>query len=71
MATGGRLDRVVWEPVRGLEGVKEASVTIPPHPEGPLHNSEPVTVNIAVANGLGERGRGAARRAGGWLSGCC
>jgi hypothetical protein len=54
VATGGRLDRVVWEPVRGLEGVKEASVTIPPHPKGPLHNSEPVTVNIAVANGLGE-----------------
>jgi hypothetical protein len=64
VATGGRLDRVVWEPVRGLEGVKEASVTIPPHPEGPLHNSEPVTVNIAVANGLGERGRGPARSSG-------
>ena len=53
VATGERLERVVWAPVRGLEGIKEASVTIAPHPEGPLHNAEPVTVNIAVANGLG------------------
>ena len=42
--------------VRGLDGTKEASVVIKPHPEGPLHNKEAVTVNIAVANGLGERG---------------
>ena len=40
--------------VRGLDGTKEASVVIKPHPEGPLHNKEAVTVNIAVANGLGE-----------------
>ena len=39
--------------MRGLEGTKEASVVIKPHPEGPLHNKDPVTVNIAVANGLG------------------
>eukprot|EP00887_Chlorella_sp_A99_P003138 scaffold9.g3138.t1 len=39
--------------VRGLEGVKEASVTIAPHPDGPLHNKEAITVNVAVANGLG------------------
>lgn len=44
--------------VRGLDGTKEASVVIKPHPEGPLHNKEPVTVNIAVANGLGEAGGG-------------
>lgn len=53
VVTGEKLDRVIWEPVRGLEGTKEASITIAPHPEGPLHNKEPVTVNIAVANGLG------------------
>ncbi len=41
--------------VRGLDGTKEASVVIKPHPEGPLHNKEAVTVNIAVANGLGEQ----------------
>lgn len=53
VVTGERLDRLNWDPVRGLEGTKEASITIAPHPEGPLHNTEPVTVNIAVANGLG------------------
>lgn len=53
VATGEKLDRLDWEPVRGLDGTKEASVVIKPHPEGPLHNKEAVTVNIAVANGLG------------------
>jgi hypothetical protein len=53
VATGEKLERMEWAPVRGLEGTREASVTISPHPEGPLHNAQPVTVNIAVANGLG------------------
>jgi hypothetical protein len=64
VATGEKLERMEWAPVRGLEGTREASVTISPHPEGPLHNAQPVTVNIAVANGLGEPGLG-----GGELSG--
>lgn len=46
----GRLD---YEEVRGLDGVKEATVTVPPNPEGPLHNEEPLELRVAVANGLG------------------
>lgn len=53
LATGEKMERVEWHPVRGLDGTKEASITIKPHPEGPLHNKDAVTVNIAVANGLG------------------
>ena len=53
VAGGERMERPVYEAVRGLDGVKEASVTIPANPNGPLHNTEPMTVNIAVANGLG------------------
>lgn len=53
VAGGERMERPVYEAVRGLDGVKEASVTIPANPNGPLHNAEPITVHVAVANGLG------------------
>ena len=53
VAGGQKMERPVFEAVRGLDGVKEASVTIPANPQGPLHNTDPIQVNIAVANGLG------------------
>eukprot|EP00887_Chlorella_sp_A99_P003165 scaffold9.g3165.t1 len=53
VVTGEKLEKLQFTEVRGLDGVKEASITISPHPESPLHNTEPLTVNIAVANGLG------------------
>ncbi|GAB4820393.1 hypothetical protein N2152v2_007439 [Parachlorella kessleri] len=53
LASGEQMPRLVFSEVRGLDGVKEASVTIQPNPSGPLQNSEPVTLNVAVANGLG------------------
>ncbi|GAB4814569.1 hypothetical protein N2152v2_001615 [Parachlorella kessleri] len=53
VATGNKMERLPLQEVRGLEGIREATVTITPHPEGPLHNKEPVEVNVAVANGLG------------------
>ena len=40
VATGERLPRLGFEDVRGLEGVREAAITIAPHPEGPLHNAQ-------------------------------
>ena len=43
LATGEQLPRLRFSEVRGLEGVKEASVTISPHPEGPLHNAQVTT----------------------------
>ncbi len=53
VAGGQKMERPVYEAVRGLDGVKEATVTIPANPDGPLHNSEPIDVHVAVANGLG------------------
>jgi hypothetical protein len=53
LASGEQMPRLVFSEVRGLEGVKEASVTIAANPAGPLSNTEPVQVNVAVANGLG------------------
>lgn len=53
VVTGEKLPRLQFSEVRGLDGVKEASINITPHPESPLHNTEPLTINIAVANGLG------------------
>ncbi len=38
VVTGEPLAALPLEEVRGLEGVKEATVTIKPNPEGPLHN---------------------------------
>jgi len=53
VAGGERMERPVYEAVRGLDGVREATVTIPANPNGPLHNAEPLDLHVAVANGLG------------------
>lgn len=53
LASGEQLPRLQLAEVRGLDGVKEASVTIRANPDGPLKNAEPVEVRVAVANGLG------------------
>ncbi|KAG7666757.1 putative NADP-reducing hydrogenase subunit HndD [Nannochloris sp. 'desiccata'] len=53
VAGGEKMEKPVYEAVRGLDGVREATVTIPANPDGPLHNTEPVDVHVAVANGLG------------------
>lgn len=53
VASGQKMDRPEYQAVRGLDGVKEATVVIPPNPTGPLRNEVPLEVNVAVANGLG------------------
>lgn len=53
LASGQPMAKPEYQAVRGLEGIKEATVTIPANPSGPLHNEAPVDVHIAVANGLG------------------
>ena len=50
---GTPLKKLVYEDVRGLDGVKEAFVEVPANPTGPLHNDAPVQLHVAVANGLG------------------
>lgn len=53
IAGGKLMGKPEYTAVRGFEGLKEATVTIPPNPEGPLKNNAPVEVRVAVANGLG------------------
>ncbi len=53
VAGGEKMEKPVYEAVRGLDGVREATVTIPANPNGPLHNAQPVDIHVAVANGLG------------------
>lgn len=53
VAGGAPLEKIVFHNIRGLDGIKEADVTIPTNPEGPLYNTEPVVLRVAVANGLG------------------
>ena len=40
MVTGEKMPRLKFTEVRGLDGVKEASITISPHPDSPLHNGQ-------------------------------
>ena len=47
------MGRLEFEEVRGLDGIKEASIVIPANPDGPLGNTEPFELRVAVANGLG------------------
>lgn len=57
VVTGEDMPRLVVDEVRGLEGVKEATIVMKPHPGGPLATGdgeqEPITLRVAVANGLG------------------
>jgi hypothetical protein len=52
------MGRIVFEEARGLDGLKEAKLTIQPGDKSPFKmfagaNGEGITLNIAVANGLG------------------
>lgn len=40
LCSGQRLDKLEFPAVRGLQGVKEATVVIPVNPKGPLKNKE-------------------------------
>lgn len=40
LCSGQKLDKLEFPAVRGLQGVKEATVVIPVNPEGPLKNKE-------------------------------
>ena len=46
-------DNVEFQQVRGMEGIKEATIIIPPNPAGVFHNEEEFPIRIAVCNGLG------------------
>lgn len=46
-------NRIEFTEVRGLEGIKEATIVIPANPDGPLKNKEAFELRVAVANGLG------------------
>jgi hypothetical protein len=52
LCSGQKLDKLEFPAVRGLQGVKEATVVIPVNPKGPLKNKEPLTLSVAVASGL-------------------
>lgn len=47
------LDTVEFNAVRGMDGIREAIVTIPTNPDGVLHNKEPFELRVAVCSGLG------------------
>lgn len=56
--TGEPMGRIVFEEARGLDGLKEAHLTIKPGDNSPFKmfagpSGEGITLNIAVANGLG------------------
>lgn len=56
--TGEPMGRIVFEEARGLDGLKEAKLIIQPGGKSPFKmfagpNGEGITLNIAVANGLG------------------
>ena len=67
LTSGQRLDKLEFPAVRGLEGVKEATVVIPVNPKGPLKNKEVGARLGGVVRGMGgsagsaggRRGRGA------------
>jgi len=46
------LDKVEFSAVRGLDGLREATITIPPNPSGVLHNEGPLDIRVAVCSGL-------------------
>lgn len=52
------MGRIVFEEARGLDGLKEAKLTIKPGEKSPFKmfegpNGDGITLSIAVANGLG------------------
>lgn len=57
LVTGQPMGRIPFDDVRGLDGIKEASLTLKPSPDGPFgkydKGGEGLPLRIAVANGLG------------------
>lgn len=58
VVTGKPMGRILFEEVRGLEGIKEATLNLKPGPDTPFQrfagpNGEGLNIRIAVANGLG------------------
>lgn len=56
LVEGGRMERLVYDSVHGLEGIRMASVTVRPSKSTvfyELTNGEPIVLRVAVANGLG------------------
>lgn len=58
VVTGEPMGRIVFEDVRGLEGIRESTLTIKPGPGSPFKMFEGpdgagISLRIAVANGLG------------------
>ena len=45
------LKKLEFTEVRGMEGIREASVTLPPNPTGVLRNTKELVLRVAVANG--------------------
>jgi iron only hydrogenase large subunit-like protein len=45
--------KLIFEEVRGFEGLREATIKIPANPKGPLLNVAPITLRVAIVNGLG------------------
>lgn len=74
MASGEQLPRLQLSEVRGLDGVKEASVTIRANPEGPLKNTEVRRAAEGAAArlaALGGPARWPDRRAAARMHACC
>ncbi|KAF6255154.1 Fe-hydrogenase [Scenedesmus sp. NREL 46B-D3] len=58
LVTQQAMDRIVFEDVRGLEGIKESTLHLQPGPTSPFKafagaDGRGITLHIAVANGLG------------------
>ncbi|KAG1678883.1 hypothetical protein FOA52_003551 [Chlamydomonas sp. UWO 241] len=61
LVEGRTMEKLEYADVRGLEGIKEATVTVNPCPSSPLHKhiasgaaaTEGLKLRVAVANGLG------------------
>ena len=49
------MERLEFKEVRGMEGIREASISIPANPDGVLHNKKKLVLRVAVANGNYQR----------------
>lgn len=63
LVSGQPMGRIVFEDVRGLDGIKEGTVTIPISEDSPFKCLEAtpgagVSLRVAVANGLGKHPTG-------------
>lgn len=54
-AQASSTERLEFKEVRGMEGIREASVSIPANPDGVLHNKKELVLRVAVANGYHQK----------------